>query len=216
MKRLLTAVLVLTLWVPCVAQASVLDGPYTTTTPIPLTKTDWSGTMSLPKFDPALGTLISVELWVNASMQTVITVTNTGGSASSGTAKTELQFSVQDAGDHLNVPEIDMFSSNYSFTNLPAGQHVTSGTITKSGTDDQFYYDAGTLAAFTGLGTIVLDASTYTLAWVAYNGGNTDASQVTNASATAKVTYEYNPVPEPATMGLLALSGLALIRRRQK
>src|ERR1035437_6595926 len=47
-----------TLFVFCAAGVSsattIQSGPYTTTTPIPFTLTDWAGTLAFPQFDPAI------------------------------------------------------------------------------------------------------------------------------------------------------------------
>jgi hypothetical protein len=68
---------------------------YVTTTPIPLTKTDWTSSLSFPQFNPSQGMLISVELLFRGDFDTVLTVTNSSGASSSGTAKTEMQFTEQ-------------------------------------------------------------------------------------------------------------------------
>ena len=83
---------------------AAISGPFTTSTPIPLTLTDWSLGLDFPKFNSALGTLISVELDLSGSLSTIITVTNSALSSSSGTAKTEVQYTVQDGGLNLIAP----------------------------------------------------------------------------------------------------------------
>lgn len=191
-----------------------ISGPFTTTTPISLTLTDWSSSLAFPKFNPALGSLTAVQIDLSGSMRTVLTVTNNGLSSSSGTAKTELQMTVQDSGSNLIDPTIDMFSSNFNYTNLGAGQSVTSGILTKNGSSSDIYTLAAVLAEFTGPGTITLPAFTFTQTWLTNTGGNTSASQVTNASLTGSVTYSYD-VPEPATVALLSLGGL-LFKKSKK
>jgi hypothetical protein len=205
------ALVVLCMGVAVEAKADLISGPFTTTTPIPSTLTDWIGSLAFPMFDSSLGTLTSVKLDLTGNFSTVITVTNIGTSSSTGTAKTEVAVTVQDGGNNLLVPELDMFSSNFSFTNLPAGQSVTSGTIIKSGSSSDIYTLPAVLAEFTGPGTIVLPASTYTQTWIAYNGGNSNATQVTNAQLTGSVTYTYAPVPEPSTFALFGIGAFGLL-----
>lgn len=195
-------------------QATSISGPFVTSTPIPSTKTDWSGaSLAFPKFNSALGVLQSIELKINAALDTVLTVTNNATSASNGWAKTEVQLSVQNAGNDLMEPVLDMLTAQYNFSLNPGGV-VTSGTIHKVGNSDDIYTTPAILAAFTGLGNITLSAETLTYAVISYTGGNTDASQSTYASATGTVTYTYE-IPEPATLSLLSLGMIGLLRRRR-
>jgi len=193
------------------------DGPHTTSTPISLTTTDWGSSLDFPKFDSSLGTLTQVELDLNGHLETTITVTNSAASASSGTAQTEVQFTVQDGGSNLIVPELDLLSSPaYSYSLAPGGSS-TSGLITKNGSSSDMYSLPAVLAEFNGPGTITLSASTFTQTLLANTGGNTAADQVTSASLTGSVIYTYTPVPEPGTLVLLgiAVAGLFGFRRLQ-
>jgi hypothetical protein len=200
--------------VPGVAGASSISGPFTTTTPVPYTLTDWTSSLSFPKFNSALGTLVEVDISLTGDMETTVTVTNSSPSSSSGTAQTELQMSVQDAGLNFSTPEIDFLSPAYTYS-LPGGGQVTSGLLTKTASNTADYTASAVLTEFNGPGTIVLPASTFTQTVLSNTGGNTDASQVTEGDLTGTVTYLYNPVPEPATLSLLALGGLAMLRRRK-
>jgi hypothetical protein len=215
-KTLIALIAIATLLAPCAGFAAG-SGPFATTTPISFTLTDWSSSLAFAKFNSALGTLNAVQLDLNGSLNTVITVTNDSLAPSSGTAKTELQVTVQDGGGNLIVPELDLNSPLYSYS-LAGGGSVTSGTLTKTGTSSDQYTSAAVLAEFNGPGTIVLPASTFTQTWLTNTGGNTFASQVTHASLTGTVTYFYTSVPEP--MSVLSLAsmllpvGLKLRRRR--
>jgi hypothetical protein len=211
-KRLLSVCLLVVFGAATVSHAAMVSGPHWTTTPISSTKTDWSSTLSFPKFDSSLGTLLSVQLEIYASYDTVLTITNNATSSSSGWAKTELLVSVQDAGNNLVDPVLDLLTAPFNFS-LDPGDSVTTGHILKSGWSDDTYTSAAVLSAFNGPGTIVLDASTLTYAVLSYTGGNTDAVQSTYASATGRVTYTY--IPEPATLAAMAMGSLALLRRRR-
>lgn len=192
------------------------SGPFVTSTPIASSKTDWVNSLVFPKFDSSLGTLLSVRLQITATYDTTLTITNTAASPSSGWAKTELLVSVQDSGNNLVEPVLDLLTSPYNFS-LQPGQSVQSGNIHKQGSSDDTYTSQAVLAAFNGPGSITLNASTLTYAVISYTGGNTDATQVTYAGTMGTVTYEY-AVPEPSgllTLGPAFLGLLALIRKRR-
>jgi hypothetical protein len=206
---------------PSLVRAGTIVTPPST---VLLTPTDWptGETLSFPQFDPSLGTLTSVTLDLSGSLNTTITATNVDGSnTSSGTANAQVQFSVQDLGSNLTVPQLTLTSPGFTYSLLP-GQSISSGPLTQSGTSSNTYTNPAVLDEFTGLpgnlGTNSLSASTYTLALIAVHGGNTYPSQVTAASLTGTVTYTYTAVPEPSAFALLgagvaALSAFAWRRR---
>lgn len=214
------ALVILCMGVADQAKADLVSGPFTTTTPIPSTLTDWTGSLTFPLFDKNLGTLLSMELDLNASFTTQLTVTNSSPSGSSGTARTEVQVTVQSPLNHLSVPEIDLLSPSYSY-NLAANTSVVSNVLTKSGMSSDLYTVAAVLNEFSavGGGTIVLPASTFTQTVLSNTGGNTAASQVTNAGLTGTITYHYVATPEPSTFALLGIGAFGLLanawRRRR-
>jgi hypothetical protein len=208
-KKLLALVLLAVASVALPARASTL-GPLPTTTPIAPTLTDWTGTLEFPQFDPSLGTLISVELTISGAISTDITVTNSATTGSDGTVKTECLFTVQDSGNNLVAPQLDLLSPVFSYSLVPGGS-ISSGTLTKSGSDTQTYTSPVVLSEFTGLGSITLNASTFTQTLLANTGGNTAAGQVTTGSVTGTVTYNFTPVPEPSTLAMLGFFAVGLV-----
>ncbi|MBN1456591.1 MAG: PEP-CTERM sorting domain-containing protein [Sedimentisphaerales bacterium] len=190
---------------------------YSTTTPISSLLTDWPGgtSLSFQKFDPALGTLNSVTIDLNGSMETTLIIKNQNpsGTASFGSAKTELDMTVLSPGG-VNAL-VDLTSSWFGYSLNPGESITTNPPLSMSGTVSETYTLAAILAEFTGLGNIELDAGTFTIAVLANTGGNTSVDQMTYASLDGTVTYNYT-VPEPATISLLSIGGLTLLRKRRK
>jgi len=204
-------------------------GPISATGTVPVQKTDWGGNLTFPQFNPALGNLTNVSLTFNSSMSGNLTVTNTGNTSSSGLADTKLELSITDAsgvlpgGTYLG-PAIGYSGNELTYTNTPDYTYInlgagnsTGGNVSGNGTYTNSFGNASLLSEFTGVGSVVLPASTFTTTTITNTGGNTNASQYTIAGLTGTVTYTYNPtVPEPATMSLLVLGGTAALLQRRR
>jgi hypothetical protein len=211
--------------VPCSVQASTLTVP--TTTPIPLTATDWPPppeSLAFQEFDPSLGTLNSVTLDLSGTLTTTLTVGNLSGSfgagaaLSSGSASTQTTLTVQDP---LGNESLLNLTASFPFTNLSptsGSNTITSGALMQTGSNGSTYVSPAVLAEFTGLSTISLSSSTSTLTGVLYTGGTAAAyaSQAPMAALTGSVTYNYTPavVPEPSTFALLTVGVWGIIGYR--
>jgi hypothetical protein len=218
MKQL-TSFLAAGVFLAACATSSLADteGPLTTSTPIAPSLTDWSNTLLFPQFNPALGTLDSVELNLSSGLTTELMIINGADSDSSGTANTWMEVTVQDPGLNLTAP-FNVYSTGFGYA-LGSGDSISTGPLTGSGGSDLTYTLGTILTEFTGGGNISLDASTFTQTLLANTGGVTTSSQVTDAGLTGTVTYTYTAaVPEPSTFGLLALglSALPLLRRQRQ
>lgn len=200
-----------------VNQAGAQSETFVTSTPIPSSLTDWSGSLAFQQFNPSLGTLDSVTLTLSSSLSTTLTVVNSASDASSGTVRTELLLTP--APSNLADSSLDIITSPQSY-GLASGQSLTLPLVNRTGSSVNTYSDSTTLGQFTGSGTFSVGVGTFTQTLLANTGGNTSSSQVTVADATGTVVYDYTPfaaIPEPsgyaALAGLCAMGMLGLSRR---
>ena len=206
------------LFLVCLTSAAFADtsGPYVSNT-IAYELTDWTHALELPKFDASLGTLNSIDLILSGSTNSVLTVTNYGSKVAKGSTHSTVTLSITDPQSLLNL-DLNIASSDFKFSNLASGASQTSNILLGSGSAQASYTSQNILDEFTGTGTISLPTSTETETSLTYSGGNTLASQATNASAFAKVIYHYSAVPEPSSIIALLTGGvglLGLLRRRK-
>lgn len=192
-----------------------------------MTSTDILAALSVPKFDLSLGTLLSVQITVLASADTRITVHNNGiadefgRSDSEGDVQTAISYFLSDPGNLLSGDPLDTIyvpDSPQSYT-LAANESkiLAMEAVDRLLLADHVYNDIsnpGILSEFSGSGNLDLMLSTFTQTVLANDGGNTSASEVTNAGADVTVVYTFEPIPEPSTWALLAGGfGLFLLSR---
>jgi hypothetical protein len=225
--RILAAVFVLAIGGSNAPAQSQISGPFTTSTPVPSTLTEWNELLVFPQFDASLGQLTSVQLDFSTTLTTTLTLMNNSPNNSyQSTAFTELQITIQDSGNNLTTagnPQLDVISANYSQFLAPGGS-ATSGPLSNNGSASQTFTQSSILSEFTGPGNIDLTGATFTQAYVSDTSGTTAASQVTDASLTGDVIYTFEPTvtPEPSTLSLMAVGFAALgfralqIRRRNR
>jgi len=178
-------------------------------------------TIYLDKFDPTLGTLVSVTLtldadasagsitWDNeaANPSTVIlgigaTVTATAPSSLTLVAVPLQQGSGSVAADSDGDAD---FIGGDAFS-------VTGGTGSDSDTDSP----ASPFTGYVGTGEqFAVDITTLVKTYLETNGGYGPLDyDIGQTSGTVTVVYEY--IPEPMTMGVLGLGGLGLLLRRRR
>ncbi|MDP9054608.1 MAG: PEP-CTERM sorting domain-containing protein [Acidobacteriota bacterium] len=207
---------------------------------IPYSSTDWgvnpvpSKALIFQGFNSGLGTLNSVELILNGTFQTTITITNlaeVGNLSLNGGVTTESDMTIQDPLNLLpdsnsnTGQDVSIFSTVYNPNNgiVGAGVTYTSGLLTGSQSTDSTYTAANILNEFTTSGPITFTASTFTTSNYTIGTGNYTISQATKDALSGQVIYNYTAAstastPEPATMVLMvsALVGLGFFRSKSR
>jgi hypothetical protein len=172
-----------------------------------------STTASLPQFNPALGTLTSVEISIDALIQASITGEN--DSATAGNMTANLSGNATAAG-----PSGLSATAAINASSGPVSLAATDGT---SGSGPDFHDFGAVSGSDSDTDLISSSLSPYIGAGsVSYNingSGGFSLSGVSNstltiddfgANGTIEVTYTYTPVPEPASLAMMA-SGVAML-----
>ena len=186
-----------------------------TTSPISNdTKTDWSGSLSFPKFNVRGATLDSVTFTFSETLSTTFNLdnyANGGRSKAIVDVSTALNSSDPNFSGTGSLPSA---SINFTTPIVPKGGSIsTSQSTTESAT--LTFTTPSILSQWIGAGSLVVPIETQSDFGVTVYGGNNQWSLETTAGATGSVTYNYHKgpqpngaVPEPSTYALTAGIGL--------
>jgi hypothetical protein len=197
-----------------------LSGALVSATPLIVNCTSVSGPTELgdniacPQFSAGLGTLLSVEITVTGTITGSLTLTNNTATVQRTSATTTSQMNVGSLAGFSFVNPIFVASFTTGIQSLNPGQTVTFAGLSGSGTAS-LGTNTSILGPYEGLGMFDVPISTLSGFSLVGGGGHIGALQVTNATANAVVTYNYESpndtgTPEPASMALVGGGLLAL------
>lgn len=183
----------------------------------------------IPQFDPTIGNLTSATITLNADLTPIVEVINiTGGPApfiyAFETTQTTNPVTSQVVFTPSPATVTDPFGNvqDVNFVSVvDPGSTVIPGITQFDGTPVPFSQNTSvpvaSLSELEGTGTTPLG---YTTDGSGNYGGSAGSGVLFGGdrsyAGTASVTYTFTAVPEPGTLSILAISGLAALRRRRR
>lgn len=183
----------------------------------PLDFTDWDFSLSLQKFNPALGTLNNITITLYGETDGNIRVESTDAAPSTITARLSSMLT-------LTRPDLTTLVVTSPFAPVRFNASAYDGNLDWTGASGQTWLNLTASASsfvstssaadkrlFSGPGFVLTPLHAAGLT-AASGSGNLAFDNDTLATAYATVTYNYAPVPEPASWALM-IGGLALLAR---
>lgn len=186
---------------------------------VPTTRTNFTTPLTLPGFDPTLGTLTGVQLTLTATVLGDASFESLD--ASPAAVNVNLSSSVTaTAPNALSVTTIPLANTNVTVAgydgtlDFGGASGRTFGDLTNTATNSNATTSG--LASYIGAATIPVTVTAIGSS-TASGPGNLASLFRTDANARVGVTYTYTAaVPEPTTMAGLAVASVALLRRRRR
>ena len=162
---------------------------------VPTQKTDFSAPVSLPRFDPALGTLNRVDVTLAASATTSGTARNNAANPQTFTMTDDVEVDLTDASGTTTLLAPHLVSTR-SFEGLATEQSVVFGPFNPTASASASYTSGADFARFAGgPGSVPLAVTTLSSESIRGGGGNVLATFDTVAGAVVTVVYDYTPAP---------------------
>jgi hypothetical protein len=160
---------------------------------VPVQRTDYTQALSLPKFDPSLGTLTEVDLSWSVSGTENGSLTNTAPVTESFNFAEDVNLALLNGTTSLLAPDLN---TSQAFTDLAAGASGIYGPFSPTASATASYTTGPNFDLFsTGTGNVDLTVTTLTTQTTLGGGGNIVSNIATFAGGTATVTYQYTPQP---------------------
>lgn len=193
------------------------------TSPVDMNSTQ-SLTIDLQQFDPSLGTLNSVTVWMTATTDNAEMFYTNFSPTETVNVTLNIDHDLTASGPSSVSVLADPPASTGSTIMAPDSVFsITSGQDTDS--DSQTLVNPVDFSPYTGVGlvTFTIDADPNTFASATANHPAHAAFPQANLGdywGQITVTYDYDPIPEPATLALLGIGGAAMFggarRNRRK
>lgn len=223
-KRYLCMVTVLAAVLVCTASAHAGSVTFGAVSPIPIQQTDWTSSLFFPEFNPALGTLTSVQVELDGTLFGSIAGENLTPNPATILSDLSAQWDATLPGGapfdlNLSQSYTDAVAAFDGAADLLGPDSFSHPNVTVTGSQSLLTSNPVDLATFTGLGNWSLSVSA-----TGTSGGSGPGALLlltdTQAGADGKVTYNFREVrtPELPVLALLACSGIlgvGVLRRRR-
>jgi hypothetical protein len=183
-----------------------------------LARTSWTNSITVPQFNPALGSLDSIQFILDGHVEGSAAFENKDASPATVTMDLQALLKLYRPDNSVLVLTLpvattsDNASAWDGLDDFGGTSGKTYSGLAANSSDSAITSSAADILLFTGIGNITLPL-TAAGASTGSGAGNLLLQFSTDASANATVIYNYT-VPEPATMGLMSLAGAALLFRR--